>query len=62
MTVLEDIVAGVREDLAERQAKTTLDELKERAARAPGALDCVSRLKAEDAVAVIAEVKRSRPS
>ncbi|MEK8229123.1 indole-3-glycerol phosphate synthase TrpC [Oerskovia sp. M15] len=62
MTVLEDIVAGVREDLAERQAKTTLDELKERASRVPGALDCIGRLKAEDAVAVIAEVKRSSPS
>lgn len=62
MTVLEDIVAGVREDLAERQARTTLDELKERASRVHGALDCISRLKAEDAVAVIAEVKRSSPS
>ncbi len=62
MTVLDDIVAGVREDLAARQATTSLDELKERAARVPGALECVSRLKADDAVAVIAEVKRSSPS
>ncbi|MFD4992158.1 indole-3-glycerol phosphate synthase TrpC [Cellulosimicrobium cellulans] len=62
MTVLDDIVAGVREDLATRQATTSLDELKERAARVPGALEVVSRLKADDAVAVIAEVKRSSPS
>lgn len=62
MTVLEDIVAGVREDLAARQAATSLDELKERAARAAGALEVVSRLRAQDAVAVIAEVKRSSPS
>ncbi|MFI2102535.1 indole-3-glycerol phosphate synthase TrpC [Isoptericola sp. NPDC019693] len=62
MTVLEDIVAGVREDLAVRQARTSLDELKERAARVPGALECCSRLLSEDRVAVIAEVKRSSPS
>src|ERR687893_75620 len=62
MTVLEDIVAGVREDLAVRQARTSLDELKERAARVPGALECCRRLLSEDRVAVIAEVKRSSPS
>ncbi|MGF0116681.1 indole-3-glycerol phosphate synthase TrpC [Promicromonospora sp. Marseille-Q5078] len=62
MTVLEDIVAGVREDLAVRQARTSLDELKERAARVPGALECSRRLLSEDRVAVIAEVKRSSPS
>ncbi|MGE9348856.1 indole-3-glycerol phosphate synthase TrpC [Isoptericola variabilis] len=62
MTVLEDIVAGVREDLAVRQARTSLDELKERAARVPGALECCGRLLSEDRVAVIAEVKRSSPS
>src|SRR5690606_41353106 len=62
MTVLEDIVAGAREDLAVRQARTSLDELKERAAKVPGALECCSRLLSEDKVAVIAEVKRSSPS
>lgn len=62
MTVLEDIVAGVREDLAVRQARTSLDELKERAAKVPGALECCGRLLSEDRVAVIAEVKRSSPS
>ncbi|ACZ30529.1 Indole-3-glycerol-phosphate synthase [Xylanimonas cellulosilytica DSM 15894] len=61
-TVLEGIVAGVLEDLAVRQAATSLDELKERAARAPGALEVVSRLRKQDSVAVIAEVKRSSPS
>ncbi|PJI85470.1 indole-3-glycerol phosphate synthase TrpC [Luteimicrobium subarcticum] len=62
MTVLDDIISGVRADLAVRQAATSLDELKERAARVPSAIECVSRLKQEDAVAVIAEVKRSSPS
>jgi len=62
MTVLDDIVTGVREDLAVREAATPLAELKELAARRPSALDCVGRLRAEDAVTVIAEVKRSSPS
>jgi len=62
MTVLDGIVAGVLEDLAVRQAATSLDELKERAARTAGALEVVSRLRKDDAVAVIAEVKRQSPS
>lgn len=61
-TVLDDIVAGVREDLAVRQAATSLDELKERASHVRGAVECVSRLRLADAVTVIAEVKRSSPS
>ena len=62
MTVLDDILEGVREDLAEREAATPLAALKERAARMPEAKECLSRLRAEDAVRVIAEVKRSSPS
>ncbi|TNC19161.1 indole-3-glycerol phosphate synthase TrpC [Georgenia sp. 311] len=63
MTVLEDIVAGVREDLAEREAATPLDALKERAHQQPVAKDAVAALRGgADAVTVIAEVKRSSPS
>ncbi|MFI2364865.1 indole-3-glycerol phosphate synthase TrpC [Promicromonospora sp. NPDC019610] len=62
MSVLEDIVAGVREDLAEREARVPLDALKERANAVPGALEGLGRLKQADAVSVIAEVKRSSPS
>ncbi|MBO1750274.1 indole-3-glycerol phosphate synthase TrpC [Actinotalea sp. BY-33] len=62
MTVLEDIVAGVRQDLADREARIPLDAVKERAARVPGAKECMSRLHDDEAVAVIAEVKRSSPS
>ncbi len=62
MTVLDDIVAGVRQDLAVREAATPLAALKERAARMPEAKECLSRLRVEDAVTVIAEVKRSSPS
>jgi len=63
VTVLEDIVAGVREDLAEREAATPLDALKERAHQQPDAKDAVAALRGgADAVTVIAEVKRSSPS
>jgi indole-3-glycerol phosphate synthase len=62
VTVLEDIVAGVRADLAEREAAMPLDVVKERARRAPEVKDCHHRLQDETAVAVIAEVKRSSPS
>ena len=61
MTVLDDILVGVREDLAVRQARTSLDELKDRAAAAPAALDGAAALRGQG-VAVIAEVKRSSPS
>ena len=61
MTVLDDILVGVREDLAQRQARTSLDELKDRAAAVPAALDGAAALRGPG-VAVIAEVKRSSPS
>ncbi len=61
MTVLTDILVGVREDLAARQAATSLEELKERATRQPAALDGVAALR-QPGVAVIAEVKRRSPS
>ncbi|MFD9127995.1 indole-3-glycerol-phosphate synthase, partial [Kitasatospora sp. NPDC059571] len=61
MSVLDEIIDGVREDLAERQARVSLDELKELAARAPEAKDGVAALRG-DGVRVICEVKRSSPS
>lgn len=62
MTVLDEIVAGVREDLAQREAATPLSALKQRVARGTEAKECLSRLRVDDAVTVIAEVKRSSPS
>jgi indole-3-glycerol phosphate synthase len=63
MTVLDDIVAGVREDLAERRRAVPEGELRQRAsARGPGA-DCVPLLRAAGGrPRVIAEVKRASPS
>ena len=61
MNVLEEIIEGVRADLADRQAVTSLDELKTRARTQPSAKDGVRALRGEG-VAVIAEVKRSSPS
>jgi indole-3-glycerol phosphate synthase len=61
VSVLDDILVGTREDLAARQAATSLDELKEKAAAVPPALDGVAALR-QAGVGVIAEVKRSSPS
>ena len=62
MTVLDEIIAGVRQDLADREAAVPLASLKERAARIAGAKDPFAVLRDPEAVAVIAEVKRSSPS
>ena len=61
MTVLDDIIAGVREDVARRQAEVPLEELKARAARLPAPRPVLPVLRGED-IAVIAEVKRKSPS
>jgi indole-3-glycerol phosphate synthase len=61
MSVLDDILAGVREDLAERQARVSLDDLKLEAQRKPDAKDPMPVFRG-DGIAIIAEVKRSSPS
>ena len=61
MSVLDEIIDGVRVDLAEREALTPLDEVKAAAHRAPDAVDPMPRFRAAG-VSVIAEVKRSSPS
>lgn len=61
MTVLDEILVGVREDLAARQAAVPLDALKERAAGQPPARDALAVLR-RPGIAVIAEVKRQSPS
>jgi indole-3-glycerol phosphate synthase len=61
-TVLDEIIDGVREDLAVRVALVSLDELKSRVLRVAPAYDALAVLSAGDGVKVIAEVKRSSPS
>ena len=61
MSVLDEILDGVRADLAERQRRVSLDHLKEMARQAPSPRDAMAALKAEG-VSVIAEVKRASPS
>jgi indole-3-glycerol phosphate synthase len=61
VNVLDDILDGVRADLAVRQASVSLDELKARAAKQPDAKDAAAMLR-RPGVHVIAEVKRSSPS
>jgi indole-3-glycerol phosphate synthase len=61
VSVLDEIIEGVREDLATRQARISLEELKQLAAAAPQAKDGATALKGDD-IKVICEVKRSSPS
>jgi indole-3-glycerol phosphate synthase len=61
-TVLDEIIDGVREDLAIRTARVSLDELKSSAQRVAPALNAYATLRDGDAIKVIAEVKRSSPS
>ncbi|GLU45925.1 indole-3-glycerol phosphate synthase TrpC [Nocardiopsis ansamitocini] len=61
MSVLDEILDGVRADLADRQAAIPLDTLKERVEGVPWPKDVVAALRSPG-VQVIAEVKRSSPS
>src|SRR6478752_4382522 len=60
-SVLDDIVAGAREDLARREALLPLGELRARLADAPPARDPMPHFRAPGS-SVIAEVKRRSPS
>ncbi len=66
MSVLQDIIAGVREDLDSRRLTVGLAELKVRAAAAAPALDAYAALDGHTAgrpeLRVVAEVKRRSPS
>ncbi len=61
MGVLDEIVAGVRADLAERQARRSLDELAAVVATMAPTRDPMPAFRAEG-LAIITEVKRSSPS
>ena len=59
MSVLDEIIAGVKEDLAER--KIPRSEIEAAAYGADPVIDCLPIMRAQE-IAVIAEVKRSSPS
>ena len=61
MGVLDDIVVGVREDLAVRQARRSLSDLMDAVAAMPPTRPVADALAARG-LSVIAEVKRSSPS
>ena len=61
MNVLEEIIEGVRADLAVREQQTSLDDLKKRVEKVPDPRDAMAVLRAPR-VSVIAEVKRRSPS
>ncbi len=61
MSVLDELVAGARLDLAERESAVPLQQVKAAARRQDAALDPLPTFRA-DGVCVIAEVKRSSPS
>jgi indole-3-glycerol phosphate synthase len=61
VSVLDEILDGVHADLADRQRKVSIEDLKAMAARAASPIDAVATLRGQG-VSVIAEVKRSSPS
>ena len=63
MSILDDIVAGVRQDLKEREDRVPLARIKEMETQVPEAKDALGALRGRDgAVKIISEVKRSSPS
>jgi len=61
MSVLDDIVAGVREDLSRRRSETSEADLRARLLEVPPALDPMPAFRGAGS-SVIAEVKRRSPS
>jgi indole-3-glycerol phosphate synthase len=59
--VLDEILAGVREDVERRQQEVPLEKIRRMAAAAPPPLDAYAALR-RPGVGVIAEVKRASPS
>jgi indole-3-glycerol phosphate synthase len=63
VSVLDDIIVGVRQDLKEREDRVPLARIKEMETQVPEAKDALGALRNRDgAVKIISEVKRSSPS
>ncbi len=61
MSVLDEILTGVRDDVAARQERIPFERIKKLASISPRPIDALTALRAPG-VGVIAEVKRSSPS
>ncbi|WP_028933047.1 indole-3-glycerol phosphate synthase TrpC [Pseudonocardia spinosispora] len=61
MSVLESILDGVREDLAQRESAVSFEQVKRASLAAPSPRDAMAVLR-EPGIGVIAEVKRASPS
>lgn len=61
MSVLDEILVGVRAELASREARTPIERVKELAAAAPPVRNALTALH-QPGVGVIAEVKRASPA
>ena len=59
--MLDSIIAGVRVDVAAREARVSLSDIKARAAAAPPPINVLAAMRAPG-IGVIAEVKRASPS
>ena len=62
VTVLDDIILGVREDLEDRKRHISPPEIASQAAAAPPAIDALTVFRADGPVKIISEVKRRSPS
>ena len=58
MSVLNSVLADVRAELAHREQRVSLDEMKRRALKAPSPRDALGALKGPGAVTTMAEIKR----
>ena len=58
MSVLESVLADVRAELAHREQRVSLEDMKRRALQAPSPRDALGALKGPGAVTVMAEIKR----
>ena len=61
-TVLDEILAGVLDDLAARRASVSLEQVRDQVDAAPAPRDALAVLSAPGGVHLIAEVKRASPS
>lgn len=61
MSVLDDIIGGVRADLEARRAVVPLEQVKAAAVAAPAPMEVLTRFR-DPRLAVISEVKRTSPS